>query len=106
MREREEHRQMREMRDRGERVEIKYSYFFYNTATVQFYLQNCTVASIAKNLQYLPLPFFDVDDFKGINAKFSLDMALAFFNANALTRLKKPKKQKQIDSWLCFFGFF
>ena len=38
MREREEHRQMREMRDRGERVEIKYSYFIYNTATVQFYL--------------------------------------------------------------------
>ena len=29
---------MKEMRDRGERVEIKYSYFFYNTATVQFYL--------------------------------------------------------------------
>ena len=98
MREREEHRQMREMRDRGERFEIKYSYFFYNTATVQFYLQNCTTAtvqfylqnctvtSIAKNLQYLPLPFFDVDDFKVINAKFSLDMALAFFNANALTK--------------------
>ena len=85
MREREEHRQMREMRDRGERVEIKYSYFFYNTATVQFYLWNCTVANIAKNLQYLPLPFFDADDFKVINAKFSLDMALAFFNANALT---------------------
>ena len=84
MREREEHRQMREMRDRGERVEIKYSYFFYNTATVQFYLQNCTVASIAKNLQYLPLQFFDIDDFKVINAKFSLDMALAFFNTNAL----------------------
>ena len=84
MRETEEHRQMREMRDRGERVETKYSYFFYNTATVQFYLWNCTVASIAKNLQYLPLPFFDVDDFKVINAKFSLNMALAFFNANAL----------------------
>ena len=77
---------MREMRDRGERFEIKYSYFFYNTATVQFYLQNCTVTSIVKNLQYLPLPFFDVDDFKVINAKFSLDMALAFFNANALTK--------------------
>ena len=88
MREREEHRQMREMRDRGERFEIKYSYFFYNTATVQFYLQNCTVASIAKNLQYLTLPFFDVDDFKVINAKFSLDMTLAFFNANALRELK------------------
>ena len=78
---------MREMRDRGERVEIKYSFFFYNTATVQFYLWNCTVASIAKNLQYLPLPFFDVDDFKVLNAQFSLDMALAFFNANALTML-------------------
>ena len=33
----------------------------------------------------MPLPFFDVDDFKVINAKFSLDMALEFFNANALT---------------------
>ena len=32
----------------------------------------------------MPLQFFDVDDFKVINAKFSLDMALAFFNANAL----------------------
>ena len=73
------------MRDRGERVEIKY-FFFYNTTTVQFYLQNCTVASIAKNLQYLPLQFSDVDDFKVANAKFSLYMALAFFNANALTK--------------------
>ena len=52
------------MRDRGERVEIKYYFFFYNIAIVQFYLQNCTVASIAKNLQYLPLQFSDVDDFK------------------------------------------
>ena len=71
------------MRDRGERVEIKYI-FFYNT--VQFYLQNCIVASIAKNLQYLPLQFSDVDDFKVANAKFSLYMALAFSNANALTK--------------------
>ena len=73
-------------RDEGQRRESrdKIFLFFYNTATVQFYLQNCTVASIAKNLQYLPLPFFDVDDFRGINAKFSLDMTLAFFNANAL----------------------
>ena len=83
---------MREMRDRGERVEIKYSLFFYNTATVQFYLWNCTVASIAKNLQYLPLPFFDVDDFKVINAKFSLDIALAFFNANALNITNEESK--------------
>ena len=70
---------MREIRDRGERVEIKYIYiyiFFYNTATVQFYLQNCTVASIAKNLQYLPLQFYDVDDFKAANAKFPLDRAM------------------------------
>ena len=42
-------------------------------------------SSIAKNLQYLPLQFSDVDDFKVVNAKFSLDMALTFFNANALT---------------------
>ena len=27
---------MREMRDRGKRVEIKYFFFLYNTATVQF----------------------------------------------------------------------
>ena len=78
------------MRDKGERIEIKYIYiyiyFFYNTATVQFYLQNCTVASIAKNLQYLPLQFSDVDDFKVANAKFSLYMALAFSNGNALTK--------------------
>ena len=77
---------MREMRDKGERVEIKYYFFLYNSATVQFYLQNCTVASIAKNLQYFPLQFFDVDDFKVINAKFSLDMALAFSNTNALNQ--------------------
>ena len=32
----------------------------------------------------MALPFFDVDDFKVINAKFSLDMTLVFFNANAL----------------------
>ena len=73
------------MSGRGERVELKYIYIFYNTATVQFYLQNCTVASIAKNLQYLPLQFSDADDFKAANAKFSLDMTLAFSNANALT---------------------
>ena len=40
----------------------------------------------------MPLPFFDVDDFKVINAKFSLDMALAFFNANALRSKNKIKK--------------
>ena len=43
-----------------------------------------------KNLQYLPLQFFDVDDFKAVNVKFPLDMALAFFNANALMGLAKP----------------
>jgi len=32
----------------------------------------------------LSLPFSDVDDFKVANAKFPLDMALAFSNANAL----------------------
>jgi len=32
----------------------------------------------------LPLPFSDVDGFKLINAKFPLDIALAFSNANAL----------------------
>ena len=41
----------------------------------------------------MPLPFFDVDDFKVINAKFSLDMALAFFNANALRSKNKIKKR-------------
>ena len=101
---------MREMRDRGERVEIKYSFFFYNTATVQFYLWNCPVASIAKNLQYLPLPFFDVDDFKVINAKFSLDIALAFFNANALSirlfvnfLLKLYVQEVCFRGWLLYF---
>ena len=84
MREREEHRQNeRDERQRRESRD-KILFFFYNTATMQFYLQNCTVASIAKNLQYLPLQFSDVDDFKVVNAKFSLDMALAFSNANAL----------------------
>ena len=71
------------MRDKGERVEIKYSYFF--TILLQCNSrQNCTVASIAKNLQYLPLQFFDVNDFKVTNGKFSLNMALALKNANAL----------------------
>ena len=84
------------MRDRGERVEIKYYFFFYNTATVQFYLQNCTVASIAKNLQYLPLQFSDVDDFKVVNAKFSLNMALAFPNANALTSVSMSINKNNI----------
>ena len=86
MREREEHRQNeRDERQRRESRD-KIFLFFYNTATVQFYLQNCTVASIAKNLQYLPLQFSDVDDFKVANAKFSLYMALAFSNTNALTK--------------------
>ena len=35
-------------------------------------------------MQYLPLQFFDADDFKATNVKFPLDIALAFFNANAL----------------------
>ena len=39
MREREKSTdKMREMRDKRERVEIKNFFFFYNTATVQFYL--------------------------------------------------------------------
>ena len=81
-----------EMRDRNKRWEtemreweIKYYYFFfYNTATVQFYLYNCTVTVLQKNLQYLPLQFSDADDFKAANAKFPLNIALAFSNANAL----------------------
>ena len=86
MREREEHRQNeRDERQRRESRD-KIFFFFYNTTIVQFYIQNCIVASIAKNLQYLPLQFSDVDDFKVANAKFSLDMALAFFNANALNQ--------------------
>ena len=82
-REREGHRQNeRDERQRRESRD-KILFFLYNSATVQFYLQNCTVASIAKNLQYLPLPFSDVGDFKVINVKFALDIALAFSNANA-----------------------
>ena len=45
---------------------------------------NCTVARIAKNLQFLPLAFSDAVVFKGQNAKNTLDIALAFSNANAL----------------------
>ena len=84
MREREEHRQNE--RDERQRRESrnKIYIFFYNTATVQFYLQNCTVANIAKNLQYLHLQFSDVDNFKVTNVKFSIDMTLVFFNTNAL----------------------
>ena len=70
------------MRDRDEGVRDKILIFF---------LQYCYSAILKielhcskKNLQYLPLQFFDADDFKAANAKFSLDMALAFFNANAL----------------------
>ena len=37
---------------------------------------------------------------------FFLYFTYASAVGDALTRLKKPKKQKQIDSWLCFFGFF
>ena len=66
------------MTDRGERVEIKYIYFF------TILLQCNSVASIVKNLQYLPLQFSDVDIFKVANAKFFLDMTFAFSNANAL----------------------
>jgi len=43
---------------------------------------------LQKNLQYLTLQFSDADDFKAVNAKFSLDMALAYSNANALTNLQ------------------
>ena len=39
MREREKSTdKMREMRDKRDRVEINFFFFFYNTATVQFYL--------------------------------------------------------------------
>ena len=41
---------------------------------------------LQKNLQYLPLQFFDVDNFKTANIKFLLDMVLAFFNTNALVQ--------------------
>ena len=44
------------------------------------------MAVLQKNLQYLPLQFFDADDFKTANAKFLLDMTLAFFNSNALVQ--------------------
>ena len=37
----------------------------------------------------MPLQFSDVDDFKTTNAKFFLDMTLAFSNANALTVLQQ-----------------
>ena len=91
MREREEHRQ-NERDERQRRESRDKIFFFYNTTTVQFYLQNCTVASIAKNLQYLSLQFFDVDDFKVTNAKFSLDMTLAFSNANTLSETSELKR--------------
>ena len=38
-----------------------------------------------KNLQFLGLQFFDADGFGAWNAKFHLDLALAFPNANALS---------------------
>ena len=38
------------------------------------------------------LQFSDADDFKATNAKFSLNMALAFSNANALRKWKRNLK--------------
>ena len=76
---------MREMRDRGERVRDKFFFFFLQYCYSAILSLELHCSSIAKNLQYLPLQFFDVDDFKAANAKFPLDMALAFFNANALS---------------------
>ena len=39
-------------------------------------------------MQYLSLQFSNVDDFEAANAKFPLDMALAFPNANALIHIR------------------
>ena len=43
--------------------------------------------TIAKKFAIMGLPFFDAHVFKPWNAKKALDMALAFFNANALRAL-------------------
>ena len=52
---------------------------------MQFYILNCTVAVLQKNLQYLSLEFSDTEHFGAANAKFSLHLAFAFPNANALS---------------------
>ena len=70
----------------GEKGIIKYYYFFYGTATMQFYLQNCTI--LQKNLEYLSFEFSDTGHFGAANAKFSLHLAFAFPNANALRLLE------------------
>ena len=69
----------------GENI-IKYIIFDTILATVQFYVQNCTVALLQKILQQCCLPFSDEDGFGVKNAKFPLDLALAFPNANALKK--------------------
>ena len=59
------------MRDRGERVRdkkkkkknLQYYYSAILHTTMQFYMQNCTVAVLQKNLQFLGLQFFDADGF-------------------------------------------
>ena len=67
------------MRDRDERVRDKILIFF-----LQYCYSAILKIELHCNLQYLPLQFFDADDFKAANVKFPLDMALAFFNSNTL----------------------
>ena len=72
------------MRDRDERVRDKILIFFLQYCYSAILKIELHCSSIAKNFQYLPLQFFDADDFKAANDKFPLDTALAFFNADAL----------------------
>ena len=73
---------------------IKYYYFFFTIhATVQFYVWNCTVAVLQKNLQYCCLQFSNAIVLGAANAKWPLHLALAFPNANALigkTKVNSP----------------
>ena len=69
-----------------EERESEINFFFFFTILLQCN-STCRIAfdSIAKkNLQFLGLQFSDVDGFGAWNAKFPLDLALAFPNPNAL----------------------
>ena len=63
--EREEPAQNVLMREKfqGENI-IKYIIFDTILTTVQFYVQNCTIAVLQKNLQYYYLAFPNVDGFR------------------------------------------